>query len=621
MSAAGITRFRARDFETRDVTSESGVAAELEVAELKARLLTQNEPGEDFARIPVAQIVECRADKQVVLDDRFIPTVLRVSAAPRLTTFLQEMQGLLHQRAEALAARAVATGRGGAAEIADFLCCRRSIATSRWWRTSRRARRCHPEDLYTLALQVTGELSTLTATSRRPPQFPSYRHDALRASYEPVINALRACLNVVLESNAIPIPLAQKKYGISVATIADKDLFDTANFVLAARADLPPEDFRRRFPAQLKIGTVEKIRDLVMLQLPGIGLQPMAVAPRQIPYHAGFVYFELDKSNELWRSLKTSGGVAFHQAGEFPGSGHGVLGHQKLSLRTGDMSNNRQRRSVRAQRRNDPPAAPRRGAASDAGAARAAPRRRRLPPPPPAALSTARRRMPRQPRRRSATPPGARAASMNSCSRGINPLVQAAIPLLMLAGTIARPGRAGRHRGAAPPDHPGGPIVRRTRAAGWGAGGRCAGRALRALHRHRRGRAEHAVGIAERLVVAVAARDLPREAFGRREVLPDPRARDRRAGALSDCWSSCTCAWRWASKASTGWTTAASRSSRTFAAICIAASRVHAAPFATEPVAALERRAGQAQRRRALRAAVGRGRGVLRGAGASHSFS
>lgn len=319
MSTAGITRFRARDFDARDVTTDSGVAAELEVAELKARLLTQNEPGEDFARIPVAQVVECRADKQVVLDDRFIPTALRVSAAPRLTTFLQEMQGLLHQRAEALAARAVATGRGGAAEIADFLMLQAVNRYEPLVAHLAQSANCHPEDLYTLALQVTGELSTLTATSRRPPQFPSYRHDALRASYEPVMNALRACLNVVLESNAIPIPLAQKKYGISVATIADKALFDNANFVIAARADLPQEDFRRRFPAQLKIGTVEKIRDLVMLQLPGIGLQPMAVAPRQIPYHAGFVYFELDKSHELWRSLKTSGGVAFHQSGEFPG--------------------------------------------------------------------------------------------------------------------------------------------------------------------------------------------------------------------------------------------------------------------------------------------------------------
>ena len=43
------------------------------------------------------------------------------------------------------------------------------------------------------------------------------------------------------------------------------------------------------------------------------------MAPRQIPYHAGFVYFELDQGHELWGQLQTSGGVALHVAGEFPG--------------------------------------------------------------------------------------------------------------------------------------------------------------------------------------------------------------------------------------------------------------------------------------------------------------
>jgi type VI secretion system protein ImpJ len=42
------------------------------------------------------------------------------------------------------------------------------------------------------------------------------------------------------------------------------------------------------------------------------------VAPRQIPYHAGFAYFELDQTDELWEQLKNSGGVAMHVAGEFP---------------------------------------------------------------------------------------------------------------------------------------------------------------------------------------------------------------------------------------------------------------------------------------------------------------
>ena len=316
-SGVELTRYRNRDHEARDITSDSAVATEITVAALNARLMSQSEPGEDFAQIPLAHVVERRADGQVVLDDRFIPTVLRSSAAARLATFLTELQGLLHQRAEALAARAVATGRGGAAEIADFLMLQivNRYAPLATHLASNAV--CHPEELYKLALEITGELSTLTASTRRPPQFAPYRHDALNASFEPVIAALRGCLSVVMEQTAIAIPLVKKKFGISVATVADATLFDTAAFVLAARADMPAEELRRRFPAQLKIGPVEKIRDLVNLQLPGIGLQPMAVAPRQIPYHAGFAYFELDRANELWRALKASGGIAIHQAGEF----------------------------------------------------------------------------------------------------------------------------------------------------------------------------------------------------------------------------------------------------------------------------------------------------------------
>lgn len=314
-----LTRYRSRDFQARDVMSDLPSAVDLEVAALNSRLMPQTEPAEDFAQIPVAHVIECRADKQVVLDDRFIPTVMTCRAAPRLATFLSELQGLLHQRGEALAARAVASGRGGAAEIADFLMLQAINRYEPVVTHLAATASCHPEDLYRLALEITGDLSTLTATARRPAQFPGYRHETLRASFEPVIAALRATLIVVLEQNAVAIPLAQKKYGISVGVVPDLTLFDTAMFVLAARADLPSEEFRRRFPQQLKIGPVERIQNLVNLQLPGIGIQAMAVAPRQIPYHAGFAYFELDRSSELWRPLKTSGGIAIHQSGELPG--------------------------------------------------------------------------------------------------------------------------------------------------------------------------------------------------------------------------------------------------------------------------------------------------------------
>ena len=319
VGAGGFTRYRPQDIDARDVSSDNGSTGELETANLNLRLVTQGEPSQDFARIPLAHVVECRADKQVVLDERFMPSVLRVSAAPRLSTFLSEMQKLLYQRAESLAVRAVSSGRGGTAEMVEFLMLQAINRYDPWVTHLASVANCHPEDLYQLTLQIVGELSTLTATSRRPPKFPPYQHELLRQSFEPVINALRACLAVQVGENVISIPLALKKFGIRVGIVADKSLIDSAVFILAARADVAVEDLRRRFPAQCKIGSVEKIGDLVNLQLPGIALQPMAVAPRQLHHVTGAQYFEMERGTEMWRSLKTSGAIAIHLAGEFPG--------------------------------------------------------------------------------------------------------------------------------------------------------------------------------------------------------------------------------------------------------------------------------------------------------------
>ena len=134
------------------------------------------------------------------------------------------------------------------------------------------------------------------------------------------MDELRQSLSMVLEQTAIPIELQERKYGVRVALIPDVQLQRTAVFVLAVSAQLPGDALRARFPTQDKIGPVEKIRDLVNLQLPGVTLRPLPVAPRQIPYHAGHHYFELETTgNELWKQVETSGGLALHVAGDFPG--------------------------------------------------------------------------------------------------------------------------------------------------------------------------------------------------------------------------------------------------------------------------------------------------------------
>jgi type VI secretion system protein ImpJ len=165
-------------------------------------------------------------------------------------------------------------------------------------------------------LRLAGELSTFTQ-SRRRPDLPAYRHDDLQSVLLPLMQFLRQALSVVIERNAISLPLQERGYGVSTATIADRTLLQGSRFILVVTASVPAEQVRVQFPNQVKIGSVEQIRDLVNLQLPGIPIRALSVAPREIPLLQNATYFELDQSHELWRPLVRSAAFAFHVSGDY----------------------------------------------------------------------------------------------------------------------------------------------------------------------------------------------------------------------------------------------------------------------------------------------------------------
>lgn len=99
--------------------------------------------------------------------------------------------------------------------------------------------------------------------------------------------------------------------------MSDLKLLGTATFILAATAQCDSEELRHRLPAHLKVGPVERIRELVNLHLAGIKVKPLPVAPRQLPFHAAKTYFMLDLNARDITQLEQSGGFAFHVGGEF----------------------------------------------------------------------------------------------------------------------------------------------------------------------------------------------------------------------------------------------------------------------------------------------------------------
>jgi type VI secretion system protein ImpJ len=315
----GLMRYEVREHEAKDVSAVTQQTVPMRVATLRTRFLAEKDERSDYTCMGVAHAIEVKVDKQVLLEDSYVPPLLSVQANRQLAGFLSELQGLLHHRGEALAGRVSDSGKGGAAEIADFLLLQLTNEWEPFIAHYAAGHLLHPEELFRQLLRINGNLATFTSSTKRPGDPPAYRHDDLRTSFAPLMASLRESLSMVIEQSAIPIPLKERSFGIRVGKIADQSLIKDASFVLAASANIPVEELQRMLPAQMKIGSVENIRELVTVQMPGIGLRPLPVAPRQIPFHAGNVYFELDKSSEYWGSLENSGGFAMHVGGEVPG--------------------------------------------------------------------------------------------------------------------------------------------------------------------------------------------------------------------------------------------------------------------------------------------------------------
>jgi type VI secretion system protein ImpJ len=319
-AAATEARLSLSSFEAYDTHSASPTPAELQIGRLRLRYMLEDENRAGFFCIGLSRITEITADKRVVLDERWIPPALVCAATAPLAGLITELSGMLHQRGEALAARVTAPGQRGVAEVTDFLL----LQTINRWQALlthwAEAASVHPADLYATLVQVAGEFATFTDTNtRRPNKYPAYRHEDLQRSFAPVVADLRRSLSAVIDASAVPIPLVERKFGVRVGQITDRNILRAAQFVLVVRADVPGETLRQRFPRQAKLGAVEEITNLVNVQLPGIEISPMATAPRQLPFYANATYFELDRNAAHWQKMQVSGGFAIHVSGEFPG--------------------------------------------------------------------------------------------------------------------------------------------------------------------------------------------------------------------------------------------------------------------------------------------------------------
>jgi len=320
-AADSLARYRVFEEELPDANSIAQGPKLVQLADLRLRLLPEKELSESWIGLPLTRVTEIRADGSARLDAGWIPPVNVYAASALLHTWLTEVHGLLHLRADAMAQRlsAASTRGGDAAEVSEYLILQLLNRYEPVLTHLLDAKAASPEMLYLQLAALSGELSTFVRTeTRRPKGHPAYRHDAPHLCLKPLIDDLRLLLNVVLERAAQRIEIEKRSHGIQLAVLEPNEIKRFATIVLAVKAQVPADLLLQQFPAQTKVGPSERLPELIRSHLPGVPLQPLPVPPRQIPFHAGYVYFELSQQHPLWEQVERYGGLALHVAGTFP---------------------------------------------------------------------------------------------------------------------------------------------------------------------------------------------------------------------------------------------------------------------------------------------------------------
>src|SRR5690606_20296685 len=100
-----VARYKGTEYEVIDSVAGAETEARIQVGKLRFKYLLETSERAGYACLGIARVVEVRADKNVIIDDKYIAPCLNCGCQQPLAGFLAELKGLIHHRGEALAAR------------------------------------------------------------------------------------------------------------------------------------------------------------------------------------------------------------------------------------------------------------------------------------------------------------------------------------------------------------------------------------------------------------------------------------------------------------------------------------------------------------------------------------
>ena len=311
-----LTRFRSKSVsEISNSNSGENSVSDILIAKHNFKLLREEEANESYIKIKVSSIVSLSSSGLVTLDNSYIPTYLHLNKMSDLRSKIDELMSMLSYRSEKLAEK-ISNSSLQASELGNFLMLQLINKSESHLHFLMDQDKIHPQDLFLALSSLASELAIFMKKEKKLRSPFVYVHEELGLSFGSIIEELKYMLSMVLEQNSITLNIEKRKYGISVAQIKDKEILYNSSFILTVTADAKEEEIKKSLMTNLKMGSIENIRNLVNYHLKGFKIKALPTPPREIPYRVNHLYFEIELETKDKEELAKSGGFAFHMSSE-----------------------------------------------------------------------------------------------------------------------------------------------------------------------------------------------------------------------------------------------------------------------------------------------------------------
>ena len=312
-------RYAAEDLSVVDETT-GGDDREIRVARLNARILFDGEPREDYATVPLAEVVRA-ADGSFQVRAGFVPPSLRIGASGALDALTRRITERLVARASELAGRWQAVRNQREISPGDVTAQALLAAAAEYAPRLDHLRRteAHPAALFGELVGLAGRLWAATPIAGAAPhELPAYDHAAPTAPFAAVAEIVERLLGgAAPRQNYVRVPLALRRPGLFEAALA-VEVQTAPGLVLAVRkGGVSPEHLRAALPQMVRIASPHTIDAVLRSYTHALVVEPAPTAPAGLPVDPAAAYFQLRRHGPFWDAICEAGALALFTPAEF----------------------------------------------------------------------------------------------------------------------------------------------------------------------------------------------------------------------------------------------------------------------------------------------------------------